>query len=133
MATWISLLDIVYPVGSLYFSVNSVSPASIVGGTWTKVTGAVIAASGSGFTTAMNYGGSLKISVEQMPPHKHDLKIHYNNGSITGEYGAEASSTGDVLEWRDPYVGNTGGGRIIIPTISPATYITELLRIKGGL
>lgn len=82
----------------------------------------------------MNYGGSLKISVEQMPPHKHDLKIHYNNGSITGEYGAAASSTGDVLAWRDVYIGNTGGGgQIIIPTISPATYITELLRIKGGL
>lgn len=44
LATWISLLDVVYPVGSLYFSVNSVSPASTVGGTWTKVTGAVIAA-----------------------------------------------------------------------------------------
>lgn len=63
----------------------------------------------------MNYGGSLKISVEQMPPHKHDLKIHYNNGSITGEYGAAASSTGDVLAWRDVYIGNTGGGADYYP------------------
>lgn len=113
MATWINILDCIYPVGSLYFSVNSTSPASTVGGSWTKVIDAVIAASGSNFADAMNYGGNKKITVNQIPPHKHDLKIHYNNGSITGEYGAEASSTGDVLAWRDIYIDNTGGGRFL--------------------
>lgn len=132
MATWINILDCIYPIGSLYFSVNSTSPASTVGGSWTKVTGAVIAASGSSFASAMNYGGNKKITVEQMPRHKHELKIHYNKGSITGEYGAEASSTGDVLEWLDSYVGNTGG-KISTLTTSPAMFITELLRFKGGL
>lgn len=38
MSTWTNILDLVYPVGSLYQSVNSSSPASLFGGTWTKYT-----------------------------------------------------------------------------------------------
>lgn len=38
MSTWTNILDLVYPVGSLYQSVNSSSPASLFGGTWTRYT-----------------------------------------------------------------------------------------------
>lgn len=47
MASWISLLDIVYPVGSFYMSTSSVSPASIVGGTWTQLTNTFLYCSSS--------------------------------------------------------------------------------------
>ena len=73
MATWVNLLDIIYPAGSLYFSRSSTSPASIVGGSWTQIKGAVIAATGANSFTTNNYGGSLKISVNQMPSHNHSL------------------------------------------------------------
>ena len=133
MATWISILDCIYPIGSLYFSVDSTSPASTVGGSWTKVTDAVIAASGSSFASAMNYGGNKKITVEQMPSHKHEYKVHYNSGSIKDDFGFEASGNGAVLEWRSDDIQNTGGGRISTLITSPAMFITELLRFKGGL
>lgn len=32
-------LDTVYPIGSVYISVNSTSPASLFGGTWEKISG----------------------------------------------------------------------------------------------
>lgn len=71
MANWISLLDIIYPVGSLYMSTSSVSPSSIIGGTWTAVTtGATLLAAGSGYSPN-NYGGSLTIARSQLPSHKH--------------------------------------------------------------
>lgn len=38
MSSFVNLLDVVYPVGSVYISMNSESPASTVGGTWTQVT-----------------------------------------------------------------------------------------------
>lgn len=38
MSSFVNLLDIVYPVGSIYISMNSESPASTVGGVWTQVT-----------------------------------------------------------------------------------------------
>lgn len=69
--SWISLLDVIYPVGSLYMSISSISPASIVGGTWSAVTaGATLLAAGSGFASN-SYGGNLQIQRNQMPSHKH--------------------------------------------------------------
>lgn len=39
MSNFVNLLDIVYPVGSIYISVNNVSPANSVGGIWEKIEG----------------------------------------------------------------------------------------------
>lgn len=37
MSSFVNLLDVVYPVGSICISMNSESPASTVGGIWTQV------------------------------------------------------------------------------------------------
>ena len=75
MASWINLLDVIYPVGSCYFSISSISPASIIGGTWSAMTGGMLGLTGStGVATAGNNGGSRTISVNQMPKHRHTLK-----------------------------------------------------------
>lgn len=47
-------IDLFYPIGSVYFSIEDISPASSVGGTWQKITGRFIRAD----TTATNTGGS---------------------------------------------------------------------------
>ena len=73
MATWVNLIDVVYPIGSMYFSATSTSPASTVGGTWSQIKGALIAATGNNGFASVNYGGSLKISVSQMPTHAHAI------------------------------------------------------------
>lgn len=71
MPNFVNLLDIIYPVGSMYFSASSVSPASAVGGTWTQIQGAVLAASGSDYSNANNFGGNKAITIKQMPRHNH--------------------------------------------------------------
>ncbi len=37
MASFISMTDLVYPVGAMYFSANSTSPGSLFGGNWTQL------------------------------------------------------------------------------------------------
>lgn len=37
MSNYVNLMDIVYPVGSIYISMNSTSPAEIIGGTWMQI------------------------------------------------------------------------------------------------
>lgn len=69
-----SLLTAVYPVGSLYLSTSSVSPATIIGGTWTQIKGAVLGFTGSNsFGGAASFAGSLKISTNQLPSHAHSV------------------------------------------------------------
>lgn len=99
--SWINLLDVIYPVGSLYFSTASGSPASSVGGTWTQVKGATIAAVGSNNVTVANYNGSLKISVEQIPSHKHNL-IYCNRDNYTTTASSNVNAFDiSVNHWQD--------------------------------
>lgn len=73
MSQWINLLEVMHPVGSLYLSTLDTSPASTIGGTWSRIEGATLAANGgdNGFVSNSSFGGSLKISVDQMPSHQH--------------------------------------------------------------
>ena len=83
MSNFVNLLDIIYPVGSMYFSVSSVSPANSVGGTWTQIKDAVLAASGDSYSGAVNnYHGNKAMTVNQMPSHSH-IPTNFN-GSISG-------------------------------------------------
>lgn len=46
------LLTKIYPVGSIYISTNSISPASFLGGSWTQITGQFLLAAGGGIVLA---------------------------------------------------------------------------------
>ena len=102
MATWVNLMDIIYPIGSMYFSATSTSPASTVGGTWSQIKGAVIAATGNNGFASVNYGGSLKMSINQMPTHSHDGKTQVN-GTTKREYSNAVSSSG--YAWTNVFTG----------------------------
>ena len=72
-----ALLDMVYPVGSIYMSVNNVSPQSFLGGTWVAWgAGRVpvsVANGDSDFGTADKTGGEKthKLTNSEMPSHIH--------------------------------------------------------------
>lgn len=51
--TFVSLLDIIYPVGSLYFNYENKSPADTFGGSWVQITGRVLRMDGN-----VNTGGA---------------------------------------------------------------------------
>ena len=57
MATWVNLLDVIYPVGSVYISFSSTSPSTTIGGTWVQVTNKYLYA-----TTNTGTGGSSSVS-----------------------------------------------------------------------
>lgn len=116
MATWVNLMDIVYPVGSVYLSISSTSPSSTIGGTWTQIKGAVLAAYGANsFASSGNYGGSLKISVSQMPSHNH---LYVENGSFTVQTG-NAATAPQWGNWNNlttgVVTGKAGGGANFLP------------------
>lgn len=76
--SYINLLDILYPIGSLYFSTIDESPAKVIGGTWTKINDDALIGAGNG------YGGSRAITSSYMPTHSHIVKSNYPWGKYIG-------------------------------------------------
>lgn len=72
-----SILNLVYPVGSIYMSANNVSPQTFLGGTWVAWgAGRVpvgVSSSDTDFNTAEKTGGEKthRLSVDEMPWHDH--------------------------------------------------------------
>lgn len=65
MPNFVNLLDIVYPVGSIYQSMNTTSPADFIGGTWTKLdSDAFICCGTPGATGGAN---ERKLSITNLP------------------------------------------------------------------
>ena len=76
-----SLLNTVYPVGSLYMSVNSVSPATFLGGTWVKIKDTFLLASGDTYS-AGNTGGEAThiLTPGETALKKHTHTINHGHG-----------------------------------------------------
>lgn len=78
------LRDLIYPVGSIYMSVNSTSPSEFLGGTWERWgSGKVpvgVQENDRNFETPEKTGGEAihQLTIEEMPSHKHSGKIEKN-------------------------------------------------------
>lgn len=106
MATWVNILDVLYPVGSVYFSTASTSPASTVGGSWTQIKGAVIAAYGSNGYTLKNYGGSLALTNNHLPANMGSAQIR----SLMGAADMFVNGSSGIIKlsmetWRGSHAG----------------------------
>lgn len=63
------LLDLIYPVGSIYMSVNETDPGTLIGGTWERIKDRFLLSAGDTYA-AGNTGGSAKAT---LPSHTHTL------------------------------------------------------------
>lgn len=110
---FVNLLTAMYPVGSVYLSTTSTSPSSTIGGTWTQVKGATLAATGANsFAGGASYGGSLKISVNQIPSHIHPIAAHMSGDNTDFASGLSYTSGGTN---NTAFIQETGGGQNYLP------------------
>lgn len=89
----LGIIDAIYPVGSLYMSVNDVSPEVLFGGTWEQIEDKFILSAGSTYSAGATGGAeSYALSAK----HKHTAPIGYTS-SIFGMVkinGSEVSGSG---------------------------------------
>lgn len=115
MSNFVNLLDIIYPVSSIYITTSGVSPASSIGGTWTQITnGACLAA----YSDTVGYTGSKTISVQQMPAHSHAQNVTANTGIssvIRKDWSSDSGSPGARVYAQGCNTENTGGGQDYYP------------------
>lgn len=84
-----SLIDMVYPVGSIYMSVNAADPAALFGGTWEQLKDVFLLATGDTYTAGSTGGEATHtLSVDEMPKHRHSSNSYqdgYPNSGLVGE------------------------------------------------
>lgn len=109
-----AFIDSIYPVGSVYISINNTNPADIFGGVWNMVSeGLVPISAGTGYVAGQQYGQpSVTLTREQMPVHNHGSDEQYESGSSTGSTGS-AGSHSHVVSDLAPYdQGNWWAGNV---------------------
>ena len=102
-----ALVDLIYPVGSIYMSVNEADPAALFGGTWERIRDRFLLAAGDTYENgAVGGEGEHTLTVEEMPSHTHASQGYaYAGGS--GAYTVLATNGNDTDKTTLP----TGGGQ----------------------
>lgn len=117
----------IYPVGSIYMSVNSTSPATLFGGTWEQIKDTFLLSAGDTYSAGAT-GGEAEhtTTIDEMPMHNHSHDDAYKNywvllyteGSTRSRFAAGTSGgyagQNDIqsnLKWSDFSTGNCGGGQ----------------------
>lgn len=117
------LINLIYPVGSIYITTNEISPSTLFGGTWEQIQDRFLLSAGSTYR-AGNSGGAATVALttNQLPSHSHSSSLegagghthtrgsmnitgrvammddHMNNNAPTGAFWYETST--DTMDWK---------------------------------
>lgn len=120
------ILNIIYPVGSIYLSWNSTNPSTYFGGTWVRLKGGFLygfvespgTGNGTGTSTNANNGntGSTTLTVDQIPSHDHEFpdRMMVWDAGAPNKSDAMQDNTWDSTIQFKPWgsrIGKTGGGK----------------------
>lgn len=118
------LLDTVYPVGSIYMSVSSTNPGTVIGGTWERITGKFLLSATDGGSSGAsqapgNTGGEAThtLTSQEMPSHRHEFgsrgaygtgnayaALGYGTSQATGTYYTSYTGSGNAHNNMPPYL-----------------------------
>ena len=115
--TTLSLLSS-YPVGSIYQSVNTTSPASLFGGDWERIQGRFLLGTSSSYSVTST-GGEEKhtLTVSEMPRHNHApgegqaFIIDPNKYNTSSDFAMMTTSQASYKYANSWGTGHTGGGQ----------------------
>lgn len=108
-----NILQSVYPIGAIYISVNSTSPAELFSGTWEQIKDSFLLAAGNTYAAGSTGGEAThKLTIDEMPIHVHSIAPLNAKGGPNGDYTVHdqygAMSAADRLNISD---GNMFYGR----------------------
>lgn len=94
------LLLLAHPVGSIYQSVNDISPANMFGGTWERLKDVFLLAAGDTYAAGATGGEATHtLTKDEMPSHDHTMKNPTEEGTAV-KFGANAGDTNYALSKR---------------------------------
>lgn len=98
------MLDNVWPVGSIYMSVNSTDPGTLFGGTWQRLKDRFLLGAGDTYMAGSQGGeASHTLTENEMPAHSH-FQQHQSDTSYVGIH-VKNYNTGGSIQGVQPAVG----------------------------
>lgn len=109
-----NIFDYIYPVGSIYLSLDSTfDPNTMFGGTWERIRDAFLyGATASGTYTIGNTGGEKThtLTIAEMPSHAHEINL-YDHDSSGSEIDARYARHGEILTPMSTTTTSRGSGQ----------------------
>lgn len=107
-------IDKIYPIGSIYMSVNSTNPSVLFGGTWEQLKDRFLLGSGNTYSNGATGGAAtVTLNINQIPVHSHAQVVTANpgTGSINGRRDYVSDNTGLSSYQQGVNTYNAGGGQ----------------------
>ncbi len=111
-----SIVDIVYPIGSIYMSVNAADPSTLFSGTsWEKLEGRFLLGSDSTYKPGSTGGEATHtLTYDEMPKHTHPMYSYNPGGDGTwtpdeGAYLTDSVTDSKTTWWARLAMGYAGG------------------------
>ena len=110
-----TVLDKVYPVGSIYMSVNSTNPKTLFGGTWVQIKDRFLLAAGTTYKAGATGGEATHtLTNNEMPTHAHYMASGNAGASDTwtpdaGSYLVDSITNDKHTWWAQIGMNNAGG------------------------
>ena len=129
-----SIVDMIYPVGSIYMSMNHTSPETLFGGTWEKLAGGRCLMN-AGFLDDDPTGGSISVNVGEKGGSKDTPIVKHSHGFVHRHYLNNDEQSGGMWVTQHgylTYVLSSGVSRFKVApsTASNARYV--LGGVKGA-
>ena len=137
------LANLVYPIGSIYMSVNATNPGSLFGGTWVAWgTGRVpvgINTSDTNFNTVEKTGGAstVALTTNQMPAHTHNftgiaVNTATQNAYHTHNFDSNTDDSGaHIHNIKFRVAALTGGTAALIAGIDATNVANDVIASSG--
>lgn len=106
-----TILSKVYPVGSIYMSANSASPATLFGGTWERIKDQFLLAAGDKYAAGKTGGEATHTLTEnEIPEHRHSIWFPNAGGEQSAAIGYPEAGSKNTWYAEASKTGGAGGG-----------------------
>ena len=127
-----SIVDMIYPVGSIYMSMNDTSPETLFGGTWEKLAGGRCLMN-TGFLDDDPGGGSISVAPDEKGGSKDTPIVKHSHRFVHRHYlnnDEQSAGTWVTQHGYLTYVLNSGVSRFKVApsTASNARYVLDNMK-----
>ena len=107
----VNIFDMIYPVDSIYISINNVNPSTLFGGTWERIKDTFLLAAGDTYAGGSTGGEAAHtLTNNEMPNHQHSIWFPNSGGEQSAEIGYPEAGSSKTYYAEASKTAGAGGG-----------------------